>query len=109
MTKPKIFALSFVISLFLSFTFWIVMARADPLPTPCEHQVRLRLSQTHYTLSIGEHLKDRLNAVEFQLPLSCQFADQINVGDDLLTKSFRWGSLVKNGSLGTWNLRVVSK
>ncbi len=77
--------------------------------TSCERLVTLKLSQSHFTLNVMEHTKDALNAVEFQLPVACRFYQKIQVGDDLLSKRFRAGSLLIRGSAGRWNLMVVDK
>lgn len=71
--------------------------------------ITVKLSQTHYTLDLWEHAKDAMNAVKFKLPVDCQFYNEVNIGDDLLTEDFRTGSLLINGSVGDWNLEVVDK
>lgn len=85
----------------------IAMA-ADPAPA-CEKVITVRLSQTSYTLNVWKHIRNYMNAVEFQLPVSCPFYDSVRVGDDLLRDKFRWGSLAVHGSFGTWNLQVIGK
>jgi hypothetical protein len=82
---------------------------ACPPASPCEKRVVVELSQTSYTLNVWKQIRDHANAVEVTLPVSCQFYDQVNVGDDLLQKKFRWGSLATGGSFGNWNLKVVRK
>lgn len=77
--------------------------------TPCEKCITLKLSQTSYTLNVWKHIRNAINAVEITLPVSCQFYDKVNVGDDLLKNKFRWGSLAVHGTMGTWNLEVTNK
>ena len=75
----------------------------------CEKEITVKLSQTHFTLDLWEHAKDAMNTVEFKLPVSCSFYDEVKVGDSLLTDKFRGGSLLVNGSIGNWNLDVIGK
>jgi hypothetical protein len=70
--------------------------------------VTLELSQTHYTLDIWEHLKDAANAVEFDIPVDCDYYNTLRVGEEL-EDSFRMGSLLIRGSFGDWNVEVVKK
>lgn len=100
---------SFVSALAALLICSIPIARAESQLPECEKKLLIELSQTHYTLNIWEHVKDASNTVTFQLPVTCNFYEQVKVGDDLLQKKFRWGSLVKNGSFGTWNLKIVGK
>jgi hypothetical protein len=76
---------------------------------PCERVLHLRLSQTSYTLNVWKHIRNYMNAVEFDMPVSCPFYDTVRVNDDLLRDRFRWGSLAVHGSFGTWNLVVQGK
>jgi hypothetical protein len=75
----------------------------------CEKKIRVELSQTSYTLNLWKHVRNAANAVEFDLPVACSFYEEVRVGDDLLTKKFRWGSLAVGGTFGNWNLKVVGK
>jgi hypothetical protein len=85
-------------------------ARAgEPNTCSCEKRITVKLSQTSYTLDIWKHVRNVANAVTFQLPVPCSFYDEVQVGQDLLTSKFRWGSLAVNGSFGNWNLEVVGK
>jgi hypothetical protein len=80
-----------------------------PVVAPCEKKIMVKLSQTSYSLNIWKHIGNALNAVEFELPVSCEFYESVSVGDELLKKKFRWGSLAVKGSMGTWNLEVSGK
>lgn len=75
----------------------------------CQKDITLKLSQTHYSLDLWEHAKDAMNAVEFKLPVGCEFYEQVQIGDDVLDKRFRIGSLLINGSASNWNLEVIGK
>jgi hypothetical protein len=75
----------------------------------CQKDITLKLSQTHFTLDLWEHAKDSMNAVKFKIPVGCEFYDQVQIGDDVLDKNFRVGSLLISGSIGNWNLEVIAK
>lgn len=68
----------------------------------------LELSQSHFTLDIGEHIKDAMNAIEFDIPVDKSFYDEVNVGDEIVD-DFRAGSFIMNGSLGDWEMEVTHK
>lgn len=75
----------------------------------CQKVVTLELSQSHFTLDLWEHAKDAMNKQEVKLPFSCEFADSLKVGDDLMKDGFRVGSFIVHGSFGDWHLKVKSK
>lgn len=87
----------------------VTPAVCPPPPPPCEKTIRVKLSEISFTLNIWKHIKNAANAVEFTLPVSCTFYDQVNVGDNLLKKQFRWGSLAVGGTFGNWNIEVIGK
>ena len=70
----------------------------------------LELSQSHFSLDIGDHLKNAVNKTSFAIPVDCEYYDSVSVGDDLTrNKNFRWGSFVFKGSIGSWHVRVKEK
>jgi hypothetical protein len=75
----------------------------------CERIIVVELKQSHFTLDPGKWIKDSMNKVRFRLPVSADFYDTVQIGDDLLQKRFRWGSLFTEGSIGSWHLKVVAK
>jgi hypothetical protein len=82
-----------------------VSASADP--TAC--RVQLELRQSHFNLSIGDHIKDAANAVKFDWDVPGNVYQNLNVGDDLIEHGFRAGSLIMKGSVGSWHLKVIEK
>ena len=70
--------------------------------------IRFELKQTHYTLDIGEHIKDSMNSIKFNLPVDKEFYDSINIGEEVVD-DFRMGSFVINGSLGNWKMIAREK
>jgi hypothetical protein len=70
--------------------------------------LKLKLKQSHFSLSISKHLKDRMNAIEFEMPVDKEFYDSVGVGSEIVD-SFRVGSLLLSGSLGDWEMTVEDK
>lgn len=70
--------------------------------------VTFEIKQKHYSLDIGQHLKDNINAITIQIPVDKDYYNQINIGDTI-ADDFRMGSLVMSGSFGSWNITVQNK
>ncbi len=70
--------------------------------------LKLRLKQSHTTLSISQHMKDNMNAIEFELPVDKNFYHNVKIGTDIVDE-FRVGSMVFSGSYGSWNMSVIDK
>ncbi len=73
-----------------------------------KYVLKLKLKQSHISLSITKHIKDSMNAIEFEMPVDKEFYDNVNVGSEIVD-SFRVGSLLLSGSLGDWRMTVVDK
>jgi hypothetical protein len=73
-----------------------------------KYVLKIRLKQIHYTLDIGEHIKDGINAVEFEIPVDKEYYNSVSKGCDIVD-NFRVGSLILNGSFGSWNMSIVDK
>lgn len=68
----------------------------------------LELSQSHFSLSIKKHIKDAMNAIEFDLPVGRSLYNKVNVGD-VIVDDFRVGSFIMSGSFGDWKMKVKKK
>ena len=68
----------------------------------------IELSQSHFSLDITKHIKDAMNAIEFDIPVDKDFYDEVKVGDEILD-DFRMGSFIMNGSFGDWEMEVTHK
>ena len=58
--------------------------------------VTFRIKQSHFTLDIGEHLKDSMNEITFEVPVDKAYYDSVSVGDTI-NDDFRMGSLIMHG------------
>lgn len=70
--------------------------------------LEVEVKQSHFTLDLGQHLKDEMNAFTFIIPVDKKFYDSMSVGDTLANE-FRQGSFLLYGSWGDWNLTVKEK
>ena len=70
--------------------------------------LKIRLKQSRVSLDIGEHIKDNMNAIEFELPVDKDFYNSVSVGTKI-TDEFRVGSFILNGSFGSWDMTVKGK
>lgn len=70
--------------------------------------LKLRLRQSHFSLSIKKHIKDAVNSVDFEMPVDKEFFDSVRNGTEIID-NFRFGSFVLSGSFGDWELTVKDK
>jgi vacuolar-type H+-ATPase subunit I/STV1 len=70
--------------------------------------VKFRIKQSTFTLDIGEHIKNGMNAIELELPVSKPFYDRVSVGTEI-SKSFKMGSLLFNGDFSNLHMTVTGK
>ena len=70
--------------------------------------VVLKIEQTHFTLDLGEHLKDSMNVLEIPFPVDKEFYDSVEKGS-IIDDSFRNGSFWIKGSIGNWEISVIDK
>lgn len=92
---------------FAALLFFVTTIQAED--KACEKYLKVELSQSRFSLDPFDHIKDSMNTVQFLLPVSCKFYDEVRVGDQLLKNRFRAGSLLISGSIGNWNLIVKQK
>ena len=73
-----------------------------------KYVIAFNIKQTHFTLDIGEHLKDAMNDISIEIPVDKDYYDSVEVGD-VINDSFRMGSFIWKGSFGNWKVTVESK
>lgn len=85
------------------------MATAEKIRTGTEiYIVVINISQSHFTLDLEEHMKDAMNDVDITIPVSKEFYDSVNKGT-VIDDSFRMGSFIAKGSIGSWDIVVKDK
>lgn len=75
---------------------------------PPKYLLRLHLQQSHLSLSLKKHIKDAMNAIDFEIPVDKEFFDSVSKGTEIVDK-FRFGSFVLYGSFGDWEMTVKDK
>jgi len=70
--------------------------------------ITINIKQSHFTLDIGKHIKDKMNDIDIQIPVDKDFYDSVEVGT-VLDDSFRVGSFWMEGSIGNWDIKVIDK
>jgi hypothetical protein len=70
--------------------------------------LKIRLKQAHFSLSIKKHIKDAVNAVDFEIPVDKDFYNSVSEGTEIVD-NFRFGSMVLYGSFGDWEMTVKKK
>ena len=70
--------------------------------------VTINVTQSHPFWDIGSNIKDNMNDVDIDIPVSKEFYDSVNVGT-VLDDSFRMGSFIMSGSYGSWDITVSDK
>lgn len=78
------------------------------IPTKTKYILRLRLKQSHFSLSIKKHIKDAANAIEFEIPVDKEYFDSVEKGTEIVD-DFRFGSFLLYGSFGDWEMTVKDK
>ncbi len=73
-----------------------------------KYVVTFRIKQSHFTLDIGEHIKDAMNEITIEIPVDKEYYDSVAVGNTV-NDDFRLGSLIMHGSFGNWNVIVERK
>ena len=70
--------------------------------------VTYKIAQSHFSLDLGDHLKDAMNAITIQIPVDKEYYDSIEVGQSI-DDSFRMGSFILYGSFGSWDITIEDK
>lgn len=68
----------------------------------------LQIKQSTFTLDIGEHIKNKANAIEMTIAVDKRFYNSVQVGEEI-SNSFKMGSLVFDGDFSSLKVRVKSK
>lgn len=71
--------------------------------------VKIKIHQTTYTLDIGEHIKNKINDVEFEMPVDKSYYDKCHVGQSITDASFKWGSLLMDDDFSVLKITIQGK
>ena len=73
-----------------------------------KYVITFNIKQSHFSLDLGEHLKDAMNDISIEIPVDKEYYDSVEVGD-VIDDSFRMGSFIWKGSFGNWKVTIESK
>jgi len=73
-----------------------------------QYVITLEVTQKHYNLNIGDHIKDSINSLKLEIPVEKEFYDSVAVGDKL-SENLKDGSLIITGSFEKWKISVIDK
>lgn len=73
-----------------------------------QYIITLEIKQTSFSLDLEEHIKNDLNVVKLQIPVSKEFFNSVNKGTKL-SNEMRVGSLILRGSYKKLNVIVTNK
>ena len=76
----------------------IALSKGNPL-----YLLTIKSKKSSFSLDIGRHMKDSMNAFDFTIPVDKDFYNSVSVGTNLADQ-FVWGS-----SLGSVKLTVIRK
>ena len=71
--------------------------------------IKIKIHQTTYTLDIGEHIKNKINDVEFEIPVDKSYYDKCHVGQSITDASFKWGSLLMDDDFSVLKITIQGK
>ena len=71
--------------------------------------ISVRVHQTTYTLSLSEHIKNKINDVIFEIPVDKAYYDKCYVGQKVTDPGFKWGSLLRDGDFSKLKITINGK
>lgn len=70
--------------------------------------VTIEIKQHHPFWDFENKVKDELNAVTIELPVTKEYYNNVEVGT-VINDEFRVGSLILSGSIGKWDVAIKNK
>lgn len=71
--------------------------------------VKIKIHQTTYTLSLTEHIKNKFNDVEFEIPVDKDYYDKCSIGQSVTDTGLKIGSLLRDGDFSKLNVKITGK
>ena len=71
--------------------------------------ITVRVHQTTYTLSISEHIKNKMNDIVFDIPVDKAYYDKCSVGQKITDPGLKWGSLLRDGDFSKLKIKIEGK
>jgi len=71
--------------------------------------VKIKIHQTTYTIDIGEHMKNKINDVEFEIPVDKSYYDRCSIGQTVSDPGLKMGSLLFDGDFSKLKITIIGK
>ena len=71
--------------------------------------VKIKIHQTTYTLSLTEHIKNKFNDVEFEIPVDKAYYDNCSIGQSVTDPGLKIGSLLRDGDFSKLKVKIIGK
>ena len=71
--------------------------------------VKIKIHQTTYTLDLEEHIKNKINDIEFEIPVDKSYYDNCSIGQKVSDPGLKLGSLLVNGDFSKLNVKIIGK
>lgn len=71
--------------------------------------VKIKIHQTTYTLSLTEHIKNKFNDVEFEIPVDKAYYDNCSIGQSVADPGLKIGSLLRDGDFSKLKVKITGK
>ena len=71
--------------------------------------VKIKIHQTTYTLDLEEHIKNKINDIEFEIPVDKAYYDKCSIGQNVSDPGLKLGSLLVNGDFSKLKVKIIGK
>ena len=71
--------------------------------------VRIKIHQTTYTIDPFEYLKNKMNDIEFEIPVDKEYYNTCKVGSKINDPKLKMGSLVMDGDFSKLKITISGK
>lgn len=71
--------------------------------------VKIKIHQTTYTLDLEEHIKNKINDIEFEIPVDKAYYDKCSIGQKVSDPGLKLGSLLVNGDFSKLKVTITGK
>ena len=71
--------------------------------------VKIKIHQTTYTLDLEEHIKNKINDIEFEIPVDKAYYDKCAIGQKVSDPGLKLGSLLMNGDFSKLKVKIIGK
>lgn len=71
--------------------------------------VKIKIHQTTYTLDLEEHIKNKINDIEFEIPVDKSYYDNCSIGQKVSDPGLKLGSLLVNGDFSKLKIKITGK